>query len=162
MDPATAFQVALGAFQLAQICYQGAKTGYQIYKNEAGLTDDKLAIQDNARLIEEAAASVKTRLGTSTTVKPTEWPQDQRRLLDTCDECAECASSLCRVLKEVQSKSQRNRRDALKAWWRNTRKANEIEALRAKIDQCRNRLDTDLLVKIRYAEASLSCLDVCS
>ncbi|KAL9060577.1 MAG: hypothetical protein Q9162_000528 [Coniocarpon cinnabarinum] len=148
MDPATAFQIACGAFQLADLCCRTAQTGYEIYKSADGLTHDKSRTEQAAAHIASVAASVELRLDTFQTPDSAPLSLDQQRLKSTCEESVQCSTELRHLLDRIKSKKERGMRDVAMAMWRNKRAATEIDNLKQRSEEYRRRLDSDLLVDI--------------
>lgn len=146
MDPASAFSVAVGAFQLADLCCKGAKAGYQIYKDSEGLTDDKKSLEQDVDHIESATSSLKAGLSTLQSLSRSKLSPDQRRLQKTVEDLLRYSTELRRLLGAIKLKSGRKKRELPAALRDNITKGGQIRNLRIKLEDCRRRLDTDLLI----------------
>lgn len=157
MDPATAFQIACGAFQLTQTAIKTISAGYETYQNASHLSQHNERVERETGFLDRAISSVKDGLGTLHSLHG-RLTQEQQRLQRVVDECIAVANEIQDVLDSMKVKGQKRKRDVPASVIRQTWHSRHIKNLQYRLENCEKLLKTELLLTL-WSAAYLNCVN---
>ena len=148
MDPATAFSVACGAFQLATLSVKAINNGIEVWNSRNSLTASNERLCEDMQAVSNSVASMSASLITLRTAG-SRLTRDQEQLRSVSEECI-CISNQLREMFDCTEKEngENKRRYKLKRMLKQVHQSGKIKDLRARLENKRRILDTELLVNI--------------
>ena len=148
MDPATAFSVACGAFQLATLSVKAINNGIEVWNSENSLTASNERLCEDVQAISDSVASLSASLVTFRAAG-SRLTRDQEQLRSVSEDCICISNQLKEIFDCTRTKHGENkRRYKVKRMLKQVHQSGKIKDLRARLENKRRILDTELLVNI--------------
>lgn len=144
MDPATAFQIACGAFQLVGVAIKAISTGHEIYENTTSLSRDNERVERETKLLDRAVSSLKGGLVTLRSLDR-KLTKDQQRLQQAIQECINVSDEIQKRLESMKPKGEKRKRDIPAAVIKQSWHKAQVKDLQDRLEKCQRHLDTELL-----------------
>lgn len=144
MDPASTFQVAIGAAQLVELGVKIAKELHEIWKSGSSLTAENAALDRDTTHLNHTNSILKAHLNKLQT-SGVDLTENQKQVKSVAQEIDTLATELLQKLGNLKIVEQPRKRDIFKKYMKSMREDSSLKNIQTQLERRQNLLNTDIL-----------------